>query len=503
MTNTGNVAKTPLSNEVTLLRKQLAEMTQEVRLLREAEQRYRHLFDHSPAFVYLTDLKGIFIDINPAGIKQMGFDSREEMIGKISVRSLYKDKEDRRRFQEIIEAEGAIQDFETRLLKKDGTFIDVRVTASGRCNAEGKLEGYEGFVVDSTDRKQAETDLRESEEKYRSVVENSLAGIFVHRRGRMIYVNQRCAEMTGYPVEEMVGQPFWIFVHPEDRDLVKARGLKRERRDITPDQYTYRLLKKDGSTVWVDMRATRVAFGGPPCVLGNLIDITPSRQAEAEIRHLSRRLIEAIEEQKKRLAADLHDEYGQLLTSLHLDTEALAVAIPQEYPILKESCRHLIRQIEDLAQIVRDTTSRLRPDLLDHLGLVPTLEWYVADFMKRRPEIQVAFQVVGLKRRLNPQLEIVLYRAFQECLTNISRHSRAHHVSITLACSHPRVIFSVRDDGVGFEHGENIFSSGKAPKGIGLLSMRERVAFAGGIMDIHSEKGKGTSVRVELPLERE
>lgn len=502
ITHARNSTTKPPSNEVTRLRKQLAEMRREVRVLRESEQRYRHLFDHSPAFVYLTDTKGVFIDVNTAGIKQMGFNNREEMVGKISVRSLYKDKRDRRRFQESIEAEGAIQDFETRLYRKDGTFMNVRITASERRNAGGKLEGYEGFVVDATDRKQAETGIKESEEKYRSVVENSLAGIFVHRRGIMLYANPRCAEMTGYPAEEMIGQPFWVFVHPDDRKLVKARGLKRERCDITPDQYTFRLLKKNGSTVWVDMRATRVAFGGPPCVLGNLIDITPSRQAEAEIRHLSRRLIEAIEEQRKRLAADLHDEYGQLLTSLHLDTEALGVEIPQEYPMLKESCRHLIRQIEHLAQIVRDTTSRLRPDLLDHLGLVPTLEWYVADFMKRRPDIQVAFQVVGLKRRLNPQLEIVLYRTFQECLTNISRHSQARHVSIALACSHPYVIFSVRDDGVGFDRGPNIFSSGKAPKGIGLLSMRERVAFAGGIMDIHSEKGKGTTIRVELPLER-
>jgi two-component system sensor histidine kinase UhpB len=284
---------------------------------------------------------------------------------------------------------------------------------------------------------------------------------------------------------------------------VKARGLKREHNDVTPNQYTFRLLTKTGATVWVDMRAIRAMFGGQPCVLGNFIDITPSRQAEAEIRHLSRRLIEAIEEERKRLAADLHDEYGQILTSLHLDLEALERAFPPEQLEQIEACRRLIGQIENLAQTVRDTTSRLRPDLLDHLGLVPTLEWYIADFMQRRPDIQVEFQTVGLKRRLSPQIEIVLYRTFQECLTNISRHARAHHVSITLACSYPRLIFSVRDDGIGFSQKERSLSPGPAPQGIGLLSMRERVAVVGGTLDIHSMKGKGTTVRVELPLGRD
>jgi signal transduction histidine kinase len=248
--------------------------------------------------------------------------------------------------------------------------------------------------------------------------------------------------------------------------------------------------------VWVDMRATHATYMGKSAVVGNLIDITQSKKAEEEIYNLSRRLIEVSEEEKKRLAADLHDELGQALTSLHFNLEAMQGSLPSQFLEQKKRCDGLIQTVERMADSVRKTTSYLRPDLLDHLGLVPTLEWYIHEFTESWPEIQVEFQVLGLKKRMNPEIELVLYRIFQECLTNIYKHAKAKRVEIILTYSHPRVIFTIRDNGIGYKKARK----GKSARGIGIPSMKERVASFGGSVDISSAPGKGTTIRAELPV---
>ncbi|MGA2331079.1 MAG: PAS domain S-box protein [Syntrophales bacterium] len=469
--------------------------------IRDSEQRFRHIFEHSPAMVYLTDVDGVILDMNVAGARMLGYHSPEDLLGVKSSLHVYADSHDRERFREIIEQTGSVQDFETRFRRRDGTVIDVRITATIRKNKKGGVAGYEGFVIDVTDRKQAERALQDSEEKYRTVVENSLSAIFIHQGGLFRFVNHRFAEMLGYDnPEDVVGRPFWDVVHPIDRAMVKERGLRREKAEFSPARYIFRGIKKDGTMIWVDLRATHATYMGRAAVVGNLIDITQNVKAEEEIRNLSRRLIEVSEDEKKRLAADLHDEFGQSLTSLHFDLEYLERSIPQKFEEQKKGCERVIRKVERLADSVRKTTSYLRPDLLDHLGLVPALEWSIHDFTARRTETEVDFQTLGLKKRLNPKIELALYRLFQECMTNISKHAKATRVEIMLTYSHPRVIFIVRDNGVGHEPSKRGKARGKALGGIGLLSMRERVASLGGSIDIASSPGKGTTIRAEIPV---
>ena len=461
------------------------------RPLMGSAQRFRHIFEHSPAMVYLSDTAGFILDMNEASVTMLGYSSPEEVLGLEIARHIYVEPCDRLRFLKTIEQTGSIQDFETQFRRRDGTILDVRITATTRRNGKGRVEGYEGFVLDVTDRKRAEQALQESEEKYRTVVENSLSAIFIHQQGIFRFVNQRLAEMLGYDsAEEILNRHFWEFVHPDDRQLVKERGLSREKSQVFPRQYTFRVIKKDGSTIWVDLRATHATYLGQSAVVGNCIDITQSKISEEEIHHLSRRLIEVSEEEKKGLAADLHDEFGQALTSLHFDLESLKSSISDGFTEQKQRCSGLLRK----------TTSYLRPDLLDHLGLVPTLEWFIHEFNVRWPDIRLEFQALGLKKRLNQQIEIVLYRIFQECLTNISKHAKATQVEIMLTYSHPRVIFTIRDNGVGYEMSPHPSSPVGPARGIGLLSMRERVASCGGTIDIASIPGKGTTIRASIPV---
>ena len=222
-------------------------------------------------------------------------------------------------------------------------------------------------------------------------------------------------------------------------------------------------------------------------------EVTVREQAEKEIRRLSRKLIDGTEEAQKNLAQDLHDEFGQTLTAFHLGLEKLNSAIPKELTRQKEQIMHLIPVVEQLGEKIRSISSNLRPDLLDDLGLVPTLDWYVKEFQDVRKEPVIDFQSVGLKKRLPPDIELVLYRIFQESINNVVKHSEARNVYVMLTYNYPKVILMVKDDGKGFEP-DGRFS------GIGLIGMRERAESMTGTLDIRSEKGKGTSIRTELPV---
>lgn len=223
-------------------------------------------------------------------------------------------------------------------------------------------------------------------------------------------------------------------------------------------------------------------------------EITEREKAEKEIRYLSRRLINGIEEAQKKLARDLHDEFGQTLAALHLNAENLSSAMPPEHHLQKKRTEELTLLIEQLGDKIRNISSDLRPDLLDDLGLVPTLEWYIKEFHEKRKDIRINFQAVGIKRRLPPDVEIVLYRLFQESLNNVIKHSKADTVEVMLTYNYPKAIFVVRDNGVGFDE------QNRRSKGIGLIGMRERVVSLNGTAEIRSIKGKGTTIRAELPV---
>jgi signal transduction histidine kinase len=238
---------------------------------------------------------------------------------------------------------------------------------------------------------------------------------------------------------------------------------------------------------------------GKPSAVANFIDITKSKKAEEEIRHLSRQLVEVREEERKILAADLHDEVGQILTAMHFDLDVLQKAILAEYSGQKQRCEKLLRNVERLADIVRRTTSYLRPDILDQMVLIPALERQIDEFKNNRPEIEVNFRALGLKRRLSPEIELVIYRVFQESLTNIAKHANATSVEIMLTYSHPHVILTIRDNGVGCSGMNTRKKARKNTRGIGLPSMRERVMSMGGSFEVSSAPGKGMMIRADIP----
>lgn len=222
-------------------------------------------------------------------------------------------------------------------------------------------------------------------------------------------------------------------------------------------------------------------------------------QAEAEVRRLSRRVMETGEEERRRLARDLHDDIGQKLVALQLQLDLHRQNFSGSHPDLVEDCLRISRAIGSLADDLRHVIVALRPPLLDDFGLMPALEAHLADLRRLCPALEMQMTSSGMGGRLPLELETTLFRVCQEALNNVIRHARAQRVEIRLTGSYPTVILIIEDDGVGFRMTN---PAKAAPEGqhCGLSGLRERIAAVGGWVKVQSAPGKGTRLRIEVPL---
>jgi PAS domain S-box-containing protein len=223
------------------------------------------------------------------------------------------------------------------------------------------------------------------------------------------------------------------------------------------------------------------------------------RDQKADLQVLSTRLMHAQETERRRISRELHDEMGQRLTAMSIDLAAVARDLPQTVgPLVEERLLEARLLADQTLEEVRELGLNLWPSMLDDLGLVPTLRWYVNQ-QARRLALQIALQAAGLEERLAPELETALYRIVQEALTNVARHAQASKVSLCLKCKGPMVLLRIEDDGRGFEIGDPA-APYAAARGTGLLGMRERVTFLGGRFRVESQPGQGTRLLAEVPV---
>jgi signal transduction histidine kinase len=222
---------------------------------------------------------------------------------------------------------------------------------------------------------------------------------------------------------------------------------------------------------------------------------------QQEIRQLNYKLMVTAEEERRKLALELHDHFGQMVTVLQCKAERVQQQLAETVAD-NQTCQSLMETISQLGHDIRKFTSDLRPDMLDDLGLAETLKWYIDDLAQQFPHLLFAYTSVGIKQRLPAATEIALYRVCQEALNNIIKHANATHINVTLAYCHPLIILTVRDDGVGLPESwaSDIVNDSD---GYGLLGMRERLAAVGGSLELSSSLGEKTSVRALIPIKGE
>ena len=342
---------------------------------------------------------------------------------------------------------------------------------------------------------------RAAEARYRTLFEQANDGIalFEPANGRIVDANQRFADIVGHPLETLRNMTMFDLGTPENQDETRRRihAIIEHGSDVSERQ----LVGPDGRARTLEVSARLFDNAGDRLIVSFVRDLTERNRTRAELeranrelRDLTHRLVAAQEDERRHISRELHDEIGQLLTAIGINL-GLVRSAPEgdDAGQLLDECR---LEIEQAITRVRDLSLDLRPSMLEDLGLVATIEWYLAR-VAGRVGIAVETDADLGDNVLSETVTLAAFRIIQESTTNLLRHANARRVAVWMRVEDGALRLAVRDDGDGFDTG----SAGPGGRGgLGLTGMRERAALVGGSLEIRSVLGAGTEIRASLPL---
>jgi PAS domain S-box-containing protein len=465
--------------------------------LRESEARLQAFTSHSPAVMFLKDREGRYRFVNARFLQRFGV-QREDVIGRT----------DEQLFQSAHARAAAASDAEVLQGGVPIEFEETSQAAGGvRYSAVSKFPvfdgagaviGVGGVVSDITERRKVEQALREQRTLLAEA--QSLAGLgcweWDPASGR---VNWSDELYRIYGVERGAFEPslegYLERVHPGDRDRI-ARLVAEAVRDQRQGGFTFeeRIVRPDGEVRQLRSHgeAMRDEAGRTVKVVGACLDITEHKAAEAQLRALSRRLVEAEETERRRIARELHDQVGQNLSALNINLDIVMGSLQD--PALRRRMEDSLKLVDGTLQSIETVMAELRPPLLDEYGLGAAIGWYAEEYAQRTG-IQVSVDKSrDPGRGLRPEAAVALFRIAQEALNNVAKHANARLVRIGLWLEGDEMNLFIADDGSGFDAAQG--SRGRW----GMTTMRERAEAAGGRFLIDSVPGRGTTVRAAVPL---
>ena len=512
------------------------------------EKKYRRIFEGSHDMIYMTNEPGDILDINEAGLEMLGYRTKKELRGTGAAKNLYRNPLDRDQFLAVINRRGYVKDYEVDFKKRDGTPIHALISSRRYENPEtGDIE-YEGIIKDITHRKRTEEDLKQRNREL-SIL-NSIAVALNHNtaldlilleslknvlkvlnllRGAIILIDRdekkaKVIAKYGFTDEASENMAEVVF-----KDPLLHKALVEEQMDLKPEpifpmfKARYQI-KSQLFTPWltcflITFKGKGVGFLGLDIPssrrlsqyefhlmgsLGNFLGgaIVNSqmrdtiRRHRQELRQLTDKLFQSQEEERRRIARELHDESGQSLTAVKLALERLEENVSVKDAALKAEIREVEMMVQRTSSEIRRLSYHLHPTLLSDLGLEPALNLYFKE-LKNHSLLNIEFSMVGFDRRLNVDIETVFYRFSQEALTNTLKHSGARNFRLSIIKSFPKIIFLAEDDGIGFD--TQII--GKDKRSLGLLGMRERTSLLGGTFQLRSKPDEGTRIRIEIPFD--
>jgi len=509
-------------------------------------RRYSDFFEFALVGYFTFDPSGVILNVNPTGALLLGTD-RNSLLSQPFSTFISPDS------QQVFEVH-RLELFDTRtkqicdlkLLDRHKNPIWVQLESLAFRSGQGHSEQFLTVIKEITNRKEteealrkthheleqrvaertaeleninqklrrqifeceyAEAALKESEQKYSTLVEDALIGVYIIQDGIIKFANDKLAAIYGYEKDELIGLQSLDLVHPEDRPRIKEMRAKRLKGEKVPSEYEIRGLKKNGDTIWVMRSFSLINFRDGPAISGIVSDMTQRRKAEQalresgkELRILSNQLLSAEEKERKRIARELHDGIGQTLSAIKFSVEnSLRLlrneADHSELKSLEAVIPLTQKTIEEVRRIVKD----LRPSILDDLGILATINWFCREFQDIYAGIRIKREIDIQEGDIPSPLKTVIYRILQEALNNVAKHSRADLIQLTLEKSDSGIELKIQDNGVGFDLAKTI-SLKSSQRGFGLASMRERAKLSGAAFDIVSTVGKGTVIRVEWKM---
>jgi two-component system, NarL family, sensor kinase len=340
--------------------------------------------------------------------------------------------------------------------------------------------------------------LQGAEHAYRLLIESMNEGALTVTAEKMVLFANKCfAKMVKCPLKQVIGSSFRRFLSPADRAAFKSH-LKNDGRSGSKLQMV--LLASDGSQmpVQVSIRSTK-GNGSNGATFGIVVtDLTEFRNAEGLMRELTHRVVQVQEDERGRVALELHDGITQLLCAIVFRSQALVGSLSaQEGPAVEEAMKlrdMAGRTVEEVGRVAHN----LRPNVLDQLGLVAAMRDAGTEFADRTG-VSVKMACAPMSARLSSANELTLYRIFQEALRNVEKHSGARSIAVNLTMPDLFVQLQIKDDGVGFDP-EKPPVGRKGRGSLGLFGMRERVSHAGGALELTSTRDGGTEIKVRIPL---
>ena len=500
----------------------------------------RAVVESSDDGIVSKDLNGVITSWNAGAQRIFGYTEAEVIGQPITIIIPPELHGEERQVLQRLRAGERIEHYETVRLTKRGKRVDVSLTISPMKDSTGRIVGASKIARDITERKQADEELRKAHEELEIRVRERTAELAQSNRllqtqiqeriqaqealerqtavlreqsrlldlandaifirsfdGTISYWNEGAERLYGWTKEEalenrlgMLLQTEFPIPFEEIREVLVREGNWEGELIHT---------RRDGSRVTVNSRWTlwRSAEGNPLGWLQINTDITGRKRAEESLRALTARLLQLQDDERRRIARELHDSAGQILVALDINlslvqkNEGLA-------PNAANAVRESIALVQQLSKELRTTSQLLHPPLLDESGLPSAVRWFVDGFAKRS-KISVDLEIAPDLGRLPRELETTIFRMVQECLTNIHRHSGSPTASIRIARNSNHVSVAVRDRGKGMSADNYRNSFGPITPGVGIQGMRERVRQLGGHLQIHSGSS-GTTVRATLPV---
>ena len=487
----------------------ITEHEQAQKEIRETKNYLENIFKTSVDGILVTDNQGVITMLNGAVEKMVGY-TKDELIGKHSRELSPPEKEYREEGRDFVHAlykKGTIVGRERIWSRKDGNLIAVEHSVALLKDKAGRPTGTIGSVKEITDRKRAEEKLRRSEEKYRSLIEYANDAIIsINKDGYIVGFNKQAEKLFGYSQKEIIEKPITLLILPSQREK-EQKALERivvhPKTGLLESQRETKIQKKDGQEIPVEVSYYSLALQDEYIITGVVRDISERKEAEEKLIHnqeqlrsLASQLTKVEEQERRSIASYLHDHLGQELFAIKLHLEKLKKSLPSNHTI--KILESVIESVNQMMGDMRSMSYELSPPILYELGLIAALQWIVEE-MRTLRNINITFNDDGQLKPLEATTNVLLFQAVRELLNNITRHAKAQNVEVFVARDNAMVVIQVNDDGIGFE-GAEVDASREKNQGFGLYSIKERVRYIGGDLDIESALNRGSRITLKAPL---